>query len=179
MRHRLPERIDPFRLPPAGRGMSGRIELARLSRLKASLVADEGEAEVELLFDTDDQGVHRVEGHIRCTLTLECQRCLEPVRHEVDTRFELALVQSEAQAQGLPTDAEPLVVETATVSIPELVEDELILGLPLVPRHATDEACHPTRFEAAPAAGGRDGDGGEDTASGPFAELARLKRDES
>jgi uncharacterized protein len=73
-------------------------------------------------------------------LTLECQRTLEPFEWPavVDTR--LGLLESEAGAAALPPDCEPLLLEDGSLSPRRVIEDELLLALPLVPVKPGSEA---------------------------------------
>jgi uncharacterized protein len=75
----------------------------------------------------------------QATVMLRCQRCLEPLEHllEVDRRF--VFVRDEATAQTLDAEADDEVLALPPrLDLQELLEDELIMALPLVPRH---DAC--------------------------------------
>lgn len=72
----------------------------------------------------------------RTALRLTCQRCLQPVTVELDIAPTLRFVQNEALAEQLDEDSEEDVLALPpSLDLRELVEDELILALPLVPRH--------------------------------------------
>jgi uncharacterized protein len=80
--------------------------------------------------------------HLRASavVTLQCQRCLQALLHPllVDRRFRF--VRTEAEAERMDEKAEDdVLVLTPRMRLDELVEDELILALPLVPRH--EAAC--------------------------------------
>jgi uncharacterized protein len=57
----------------------------------------------------------------------------------IESDFRFGLVTSEDEAELLPGEFEPLLVTGSEVSLPDLVEDELLLSLPIVARH--EEAC--------------------------------------
>lgn len=165
--HRLPEFIDPLRLAESGRELHGILELKRMHRLASYLQDTEGEVEVDLRFGVDEEGVRYVRGRLKTTVSLVCQRCLGELRQPLDAGVNLGIVTSEAFAQRLGEQYEPVVVGTEPLSLAELVEDELILSLPIVPRHH-DERC----------AGNDESDGedkGEARRENPFAGLAVLK----
>ncbi|NIR61893.1 MAG: DNA-binding protein [Gammaproteobacteria bacterium] len=171
----MPEFVDPFRLAEVGRTLQGRLALSRLRRLSDYLIADDGEAAIEIAFGVDEQGVAFARGRVRAVLMLQCQRCLEPMAWEVDTAFALGFVRSDLEGQRLPPGYEPSLIEDETVKLADLVEDELILALPQIPRHGEGETCRPGSFEAGPreAPSGEEGKGtGGDH---PFAVLERLK----
>ena len=71
---------------------------------------------------------------------LACQRCLEAVEVAVDAHGRLVFVESEEAAAGLPASHDPVTMSNGRVSLPDLVEEELLLALPLIPAHP-DEGC--------------------------------------
>jgi uncharacterized protein len=101
---------------------------------------------------------------------LTCQRCLTPVRLEFGFERDFRFARDEATAAQEDEDAEEDVLAISpTFDLHELIEDELLMELPLVPRHEVCPvdvklAVADPDFEAAQAA--RDN---------PFAKLARLK----
>jgi uncharacterized protein len=99
-------------------------------------------------------------------MDLVCQRCLQPLPVDVAAQRSFLFVPGEDQAAALDADCEDDVLAlTRALDVRELVEDELLLSLPLVPRHA---AC-PLPLPA---------DSGEPLAGEPphpFAALAALK----
>ncbi len=99
---------------------------------------------------------------------LQCQRCLQPMAMalEVDRRFRFARSEEEAAELDELSEDDVLALPQR-LDLAELLEDELILALPLVPRH--DDACpEPLPLPAEePEA--------EDEAPHPFAALAALR----
>lgn len=95
-----------------------------------------------MVFDRDDKRRSIVHGNVKAVLTLVCQRCLEPMEYPVDTEFNLALVRGFQEAERLPEEFDPLLLEDEQpVAVRELIEDELLLAIPDVPRHGDDRAC--------------------------------------
>ena len=123
-----------------------------------------------LEFVVDEQGRPIVQGTIAAGLTLRCQRCLEPMVVSLELPVRLALVQSEAEEQNLPPGFEALMVGERPIPLAQIVEDELILGLPLVPMHP-EQACKVVKDY------GVDAGEGADQSANPFGVLATLKRD--
>ena len=145
MKDRLPEHIEPLRLARSQRLMQGRLPLSRMPRLAESLEDATGDIDVELEFDVDSSGIAWVKGHLTCTLSLCCQRCMQTLAMPVDTTFKLAMIESEVEIERLGEEYEPLLLNDSLVSVAELVEDELLLSLPLVPKHETDN-CNSADF---------------------------------
>jgi len=140
-----------------------------MPRLAACLLSDREEVCAELQFGIDDQGVDFVEGKIEAELQVSCQRCLAPMSLPVHTGMALAFVGSEAAANRLSGHREPLVVPATPLRLAPLIEDELILSLPMTPRHPPDACTARPAGLAQQAASGRDG---------PFAALADWHRRE-
>ena len=117
----------------ARRSFQGRLPLATLKRLATSLASTEGEIDYELDFDKDEFGISRV--HVRATaaLPLICQRTLEKFPFPVEVDARLGLIVHEDDESGLPPGYEPLLVDQAGLRPADVIEDELILALPLVP----------------------------------------------
>jgi len=106
------------------------------------------------------------------TAWLACQRCLQPMAETLVIDRRIRFVRGEAEAEALDAESEDDVLALArSLDLRELVEDELLLALPLVPRH---ERCpQPLPMAAAaiePAAAA-------EPAAHPFAVLKHLKTD--
>jgi len=99
---------------------------------------------------------------------LTCQSSLEAFRHEISLDERLVLVDDESQLPPLEaeSDAEDYLVADGPLDIRDLVEDAVLLSLPMMPRKPG--------LEDAPAAGVASG--GEAREASPFAALAGLKK---
>ncbi|GMR08541.1 MAG: 23S rRNA accumulation protein YceD [Gammaproteobacteria bacterium] len=139
MSRRIPEHIDPFRLAEADRQIAGRLPLEQMQRLAPSLVSSAGAVEIDLMFQMDDIGVPCIKGKLHATLQVICQRCMEPMGLNIDASICLGLVDGKDRGEELPGEYEPLVIGEAHVSLPDIIEDELILALPVVPMHELAE----------------------------------------
>jgi len=135
----LPPRIDPSVIAAEQRLLEGSLPLAAMPRLCAVVDCHQGEARLRLQGRIDEAGYRLLDGHVQTQLEMQCQRCMQAVKIAIDTDFLLALVASEQQATRLPDDYEPLIAEGEELLLAELVEDELLLGLPLVARHELGE----------------------------------------
>ena len=73
-----------------------------------------------------------------------CQRCLEGFRLAVDTPVNAVFVRpgGEATADGA-SDAETWELDDDMLSLAELVEESLVMALPLAPVHASADDCGP------------------------------------
>ena len=177
MSHRLPEYADPWRLASQGAQFSGVVALADLPRLRGALLEPAGDTRFTLEFYRDQRKRARIRGQVKADLLLECQRCLSGVTLAVDTTLDLAVIEVPEEAERLPDGVDPVWVEEGTLRLLDLVEDELLLAIPQVPRHQ-DGLCKPEwepDSEAIAPAG--DQQTGESDKPNPFAVLAGIKSD--
>ncbi len=110
----------------------------------------------------------------RATVGLVCQRCLQPMAVPLAVERRVRFVADEAEAERLDEASEDDVLALpprGRLDLPALVEDELILALPLVPRHETCPQPLPLPAEDPVA----DAAEAEDRPR-PFAALARLRK---
>lgn len=174
----LPELVDAWRMVTAGRIFAGRLPLATMTRLAESLADSDGEVAYDLHFSRDDFGIGYIDMRLQTRLPLTCQRSLERFEFPVDIAQRLGLIASERDEAGLPEGYEPVLLETsAEVNLAALIEDELILALPIVPlKEGMDDKPPQTWSTGEP---DEDELQEPDTVKNPFAALASLKQDRS
>jgi uncharacterized protein len=125
----------------ARRGVEGRLPLSALTRLEGSLLDTKGEVRFALEFDRDSLQVPYVELRIDAELPLVCQRSMDRFLLPVRIVQRLGLIRDEADEAALPEGYEPLLVpDDGELRTTELVEDELILAVPVVPVKPGSEA---------------------------------------
>jgi uncharacterized protein len=156
--------IHPERIDAKPRAYKGTFTPADLDRLADDLADGRGELRYEVTAVLDPQLRKVVSCIIEGFVFLMCQKSLEAFRHDVSVHDRLVLVDNEAALPSIEEegDAEDYVVADGPLDIRDLVEDAVLLSLPMVPRKPG--------LEASPA----------DTAPGrgqsPFAALASLKK---
>lgn len=172
-----PLQLDVAALAEEGAALSGRWPLSSFGRLTEASLPEESMAVEEAAVDWTVRGESRsVTGgapeiwlHLqaRATPRLQCQRCLEPVDVPVEVERRLRFVRGEDQAAALDADSEDDVLALErSLDLRQLMEDELLLAVPLVPRH---DVC-PQPLPAPP----QEDEPSERPAS-PFAVLESLK----
>ena len=147
--------------------------MGKMPRLTPLLASSEGEAAFTLEFDQDGEQRARIRGHVQAPLSLVCQRCLEQMVLQVDAKFQLSPVAGPREAEMLPAEYDPLMLDEPLLHLLDLVEDELILAIPPAPRHPRAECPATLDGSEEPAAVAED----QALADNPFAMLAKLKRD--
>ena len=172
-----PKRLDVAAFAQAAGHLEGEMPLSGLQRLAEGAVAAELPGAGPVHWQLDGALRAQSGGESECTLRLrawasvplECQRCLSPVHEALELDRLFLFARDEEAAARLDEQSEDdVLVLTRALDALELLEDELILALPLVPRH---ERCpQPLPLpEAAPEAA-------EEARESPFAALAALRR---
>lgn len=157
-------RIDGLRFAQEALRLADELAVAAMPRLQDSVYEPSGSVRYELAGMIDRHGQPLIEVHVHGSIPLVCQRCLGRLDYDLDRRSRLVLV---ADARALPDVAQE---DPDTESMPaaefgnvaDLVEQEVLLGLPLAPVHATP-CIDSTEGQQAPA-------------ESPFAVLRTLKR---
>jgi uncharacterized protein len=132
---------DSLHFARSGASESGALDAGLLPRLADSLRPEDGAVQYRLSGATvRGRPVLRLE--VSATLHLVCQRCLAELAHPVSLHSVLPVARDEAELARWERD-DPLLdalVAERHMDLPALVEDEILLSLPAVPRHA-DGAC--------------------------------------
>jgi uncharacterized protein len=130
--------IDALGLARSGGGVELEFEVARFTRLRDRLATPEGRVRVRADFGVTGRwpvAKLAVAGEV----VLACQRCLGTMRRRVAS--ETNLVFAEESADSLPDGYEPAEGDPRRLDLAALVEDELLLSLPVVPQHGVGERC--------------------------------------
>jgi uncharacterized protein len=114
------------------------IPLQHFPRVLPLLAAPEGEAVGRVDFSREGR-IAVAEVTVAAVVTLTCQRCLSPLVRRVAGQGRAALVATPAEAERVPDTLETVLAPEYRISIRDLVEEELLLALPLVPRHEEHE----------------------------------------
>jgi uncharacterized protein len=157
--------IHPDRLSAKPQKFEGTFSAQDLERLEGTLASDEGELRYRITAALDPRRRKVLSCIIEGFVFLTCQSSLEAFRHEISLRERLVLVGSEAELPGIEeeSDEEDYLVAAGPVCIRDIVEDAVLLALPMVPRKpGLEEAKGPAA--------------GAPAKESPFAALASLKR---
>jgi uncharacterized protein len=167
--------IDSLKFAREHERLAGGLEVARLERLREDLYDAAGSVDFTLSGALDDKGRPVLQLGIVADLRLRCQRCLGPVAFPLTASMTLVLATEERDFESAEVDGLEAIPASRHMRVPDLVEDELLLAMPMFARHA-DEACGERAATAgdpvATEPAGDDGDGGKPS---PFAVLRTLK----
>lgn len=137
----LPKYIQPLQCADHGSIWQGSLPLSSFPRLKELLSDSEGEVSVDLSAGRDVQKRPFIQGTLKASLPLVCQRCLNRLEFLIEVDVNLSPVFSEKAAELLPEPYEPLLLTEDRVLLVDLVEDELLLNLPMIARHESTSQC--------------------------------------
>lgn len=132
--------LDVERLADGAAEVEFVVTLAELSGLRSRRDGVAGEVSGRVHF-ARQRGLAVAELELHGAATLQCQRCLQPMALPIDSVVRVALVASEADAARVPDDLEPMLAPSGRISTGELITEELLLALPIVPLHAGEAQC--------------------------------------
>jgi len=137
MHQKLPIEIDPFRLARNGLELEGLLAVKAMKRLSGGLIHNSSTVEVNVKFDVDKVlGTPYMEGNFKTSLPLKCERCGEALNYNLNIHCSLGIINSETKIEGLAEQYEPWVIDhDEPILLSAIVEDELILAIPLAPKH--------------------------------------------
>lgn len=165
----MPQRdviADPFKFAYEGRRLVRSVPLAQLTRLADVLVDTVGEVAYTVTGELGPDRQPRLNLVASGVFHLRCQRCLGAMQWPLELDTVLQLVRP-----GVPIPEEELEIEEfdaieagPDLDVLALVEDELVLAVPIAPRHEDCDAPRPS--------------GGVEKKS-PFAALEKLRKSDS
>ena len=135
----LPELLDHRKLANQQGIIEGSFPLQRLQRLGEMLVDQAGDVSLRLEFNKGEKGRTEVTGHLETKVKLECQLCLQPVTQTLSGALSVIVVSSEAELEQLEDEQDGVIHTDKLISLAALVEDELMLMVPMIPRHEEGE----------------------------------------
>jgi len=176
----FPAQIEPFKWAEQGFTWSGTLPLSRFARITREAVGSVEDQQVQINCKLSMDAYLRLvwfDAEVSAQAPMECQRCLDTVHIPLDLKMHLALVENESLIERLDEDADFIVLgenesstkgsidHNAVVDLLALIEDELLLLVPLSPRHDVCQHKHqPTEQDVA-----------EEKRDNPFDVLASLK----
>ncbi|PID66842.1 MAG: hypothetical protein CR975_00915 [Gammaproteobacteria bacterium] len=137
----LPLAIDPWLLYRHNKALTGTLLLSRMPNLQASQNGAQGTASVTVAVKQREDGHIVLVGDAEIELALECQRCLQTLIKTIKAEFELLLVKYEQQLSSV-NDADDAIVCKDNLELAPLIEQELILSLPMIAKHDDCQAMY-------------------------------------
>ena len=145
MSREFPDFIDPWKAADGRRRFQGTMPLKRLKRLEPMLApAEEGQqadslarkdAAFSASFGYDEQGLVTIEIDVEASLPLICQRSLAPYQEKIERNSLLVVIEQVSDQDQVPESYDPVLVENRRLALQDIVEEELLLAIPQVPRN--------------------------------------------
>jgi uncharacterized protein len=196
-----PYELDVFEFAHSGRQAAGCLRVLQLPRMLNEVPVDAPERDTAFTWQAEgstqpelqDDGSEAAQPYLRLAVHgstwLECQRCLTPYQQpfDIDATYRLVLTEEEAQEYPLDDDELEVIVGSRQFDLVELIEEELLLSLPLVPKHDVCPQVHESLVSGVGGSADEDdgaaADEGENAEAGgapakpnPFAALEAIKR---
>lgn len=117
------------------------IPVLQFNRLEDALASNKGELDCRLLGKVVSGNRLELELSVQGVLRLTCQRCLEPFDYNLDIKSGFIVVHDESDIPPEDDDLDDYdyLVADARMQVFELIEDEVLLALPLAPKHAGED----------------------------------------
>ena len=192
-----PRDFDVFEFARSGRQAAGAVRVSQLPRMLNEVPEEAPDRDAAFTWQAEgstqpelqDDGTEGQQPYLRLAVHgsawLECQRCLTPYEQafDVDAIYRLVATEEEAEEFPLDDDEVDVIVGSRQFDLVDLIEEELLLSLPLVPKH---DVCPQVHESLVSGVGGAEDDeetgeeegeaDGEPGKPNPFAALEALKR---
>jgi uncharacterized protein len=157
--------IDALEFARGEQELRGSLPVATLKRLEDVLSDSEGTLDFVLHGSRDDRNRPQLHVEVTGRLHLQCQRCLGLLEYDAAVDNTLLVLPRGVEPEDIDDPEGPDAIEASPeLDVAGLIEDEVLLSLPLAPRHA-EGSCQSrlrSRLEGA-------------EPPKPFAELAALR----
>jgi uncharacterized protein len=133
----LPTTLDVRKAAARDVIVSGSLAVEKLDRLAPILASGTARIDARFDFSRDEENRSVIVLSVSAQVEVICQRCLKPMPIEIIGENRLGIVGDDEQARQLPAQLEPLVVAGESCDLWTVVEDELMLSMPIVSYHET------------------------------------------
>jgi len=173
----LPIYVDIRKVFDLGVVIEGKISLDRLPRFSECLANCSGEVSGKLEFLVTETGNRVILGSVSASVEVVCQRCLEPLELELSDEIQLALIESESQIYSLEARWDPWLINGPKITVAGLIEEQLILCMPLVSYHPNDRCIESLEYKQVTER--RSAESKPGVVRNPFKVLSALKKDDT
>ncbi|MBS7326845.1 MAG: DUF177 domain-containing protein [Thiopseudomonas sp.] len=166
----IPNQVDPRRFADRALSFQGQLSQDGFARLGELVTRADGEVNVSLSFLRDEQKLVVMQMSLSTEVAMLCQRCLEEALLPVEGEYSYVVIRPGSDTSLIPQEYDIIELDDEPLDVRALVEEELLLCLPIVPKHPDDACAHPQGYVEAELSG-------EEVAkSNPFSVLAQLRK---
>ena len=134
----LPDQLKLFNFAKKEISLSGLYQISDFPRITEIASNKKDNVRVELSFYLKNNKTPCVDGIIELDIVLTCQRCLDDLSIALKIDFNLAFVRNDQQSEELDSHYEIYVIEEEELATFDLISDEILLSIPMVPTHDYD-----------------------------------------
>ena len=134
----LPDQLKLFNFAKKEVSLSGFYQISDFPRISEIASNTKDNIRVDLSFYLKNNKTPCVDGIIELDIVLPCQRCLDDLSIALKVNFNLAFVRHDQQNEGLDSHYEIYVIEEEELVTHDLICDEILLSIPMVPAHDYD-----------------------------------------
>ena len=136
------------------------------------LYGQEGQVKFSLVFSIDEQCRTLITGNVSAAVSLECQICLGEFADQISCEINTVVVEELNELFDLDQDRAAFVAVGKCVSLQDIVEDELIVAIPMAPKHRSGCAGYAYRFAEGSDSKEGLGEAAREDTYRPFSDLA-------
>jgi len=165
-----PRELDLYEFARSGRQAAGVVRVSQLPRMLAEVPAEAPDRDTAFTWQAEgstqpelqDDGTEGPQPYLRLAVHgsawFVCQRCLAPYEQPFNVDAIYRIVDTDAQAEEFPLDEDEVevIVGSRQFDLVDLIEEELLLSLPLVPKH---DVCPQVHESLTSGASGAEGEG--------------------
>ena len=160
----LPDQITLFNFAKKEISLSGIYQISAFPKISEIASNKKDSIKLDLSFYLKNNKTPCVEGIIELNIVLECQRCLDDLSIALKINFNLAFVRHDQESDELDSHYEIYVIEDEELATHDLISDEILLSIPMVPAHDYDCIKEINKQEIV-----------EEKSENPFAILKKIK----
>ena len=160
----LPSQLKLFNFAKKEISLSGLYQISDFPRISEIASNKKDNIRADLSFYLKNNKTPCVDGIIELDIVLACQRCLDDLSIILKIDFNLAFVRYEKQGEELDSYYEIYVTEEDELATLDLISDEILLSIPMVPTHDYDCIKEINEQEIV-----------EEKSENPFAKLKKIK----
>ena len=134
----LPSQLKLFNFAKKEVSLSGLYQISDFPKISEIANNKKDNVRVDLSFYLKNNKTPCVNGIIELDIVLECQRCLDDLSVALKVNFTLAFVKHDHESEELDSHYEIYVIEEEELATHNLISDEILLSIPMVPMHDYD-----------------------------------------
>lgn len=140
---KIPQRISPDRLADQQVCYTETLKLSQFKQLITLLLKqdDNTPIDVQMQFDRDQNNRIIIHLQVKTALLLTCQSSLKNYTESFEINTLLTPITHDSEAELLPDNYDPILLEDRQLDLFNMIEEELILALPMIPKKSNHSDC--------------------------------------